>query len=121
MIEQIEGAPAGVVALKAVGEVGIDDYTEALKPGLDAAMAGGRKIRAVFLLGPEFTGYTKGARLEDLGLGLSFLRKWERCAVVTDAQRTRDLMRRYGWMMGRRLRHFSVADLPAALSWAAGK
>ena len=41
MIEQIEGAPAGVVALKAVGEVGIDDYTEALKPGLDAAMAGG--------------------------------------------------------------------------------
>ncbi|HUK77723.1 MAG TPA: STAS/SEC14 domain-containing protein [Thermoleophilia bacterium] len=121
MIEKIEGAPAGIVALKAVGEVGMDDYTKVVKPALESALAGGRKIRAVFLLGPEFTGYTKGAKAEDLGLGLSFLRKWERCAVVTDTQRIRDLMRRYGWMMGRRLKHFSVADLPAAISWAAGK
>ena len=120
MIERIEGAPPGIVAYKAVGEVSVDDYTQVLKPVLEAAMAGGRKIRAVFLLGPEFTGYTKGAKADDLGLGLSFLRKWERCAVVTDTPRIRDLMRRYGWMMGRRLKHFSVADLPAAMSWAAG-
>ncbi len=121
MIERIEDAPAGVVAFKAVGEVDLDDYAQVLKPALDSATAGGRKIRAVFLIGPEFTGYTKGVKREDLGLGLSFLRKWQRCAVVTDAQGIQDLMRRFGWMMGRRLRRFSVADLPAAMKWAAGE
>ena len=121
MIEKIEGAPAGVVAYKAVGELSLDDYRQVLKPALDSAMAGGRKIRAVFLLGPEFTGYSKGVKLEDLGIGLGFLRKWQRCAIVTDVGRIGDLMRRYGWMMGRRLKRFSVADLPAAMRWAAGE
>lgn len=121
MIERIEEAPAGVVAFKAVGEVSLEDYTQVLKPALDSAMAGGRKIRAVFLLGPEYSGYAKGVKREDLGVGLSFLRKWERCAIVTDAQGIRDLMRRFGWMMGRRLKHFRVADLPAAMDWAAGE
>ena len=29
-------------------------------------------------------------------------------------------MHRFGWLMGRRLRHFNVAELPAAMRWAAG-
>ena len=37
------------------------------------------------MIGPEFTGYSSGVKREDLGIGLGFLRKWERCAVVTDA------------------------------------
>ena len=121
MIEKIDDAPAGVLAFKAVGEVGLQDYTQVVKPALDAALAGGRKLRAVIVIGPEFTGYDKGVKREDLGFGLSFLRKWERCAVVTDSPRIRDLMRRFGWMMGKRLKQFSVADLSAAMEWAAGK
>jgi len=121
MIERIEDAPAGVLAFKAVGEVGLEDYTQVLKPAIDSATAGGRKIRAVFLIGPEYTGYAKGVKREDLGIGLGFLRKWERCAVVTDSPGIGDLMRRFGWMMGRRLKHFSVADLAAAMEWAAGR
>jgi hypothetical protein len=121
MIEKIDEAPAGVLAFKAVGQVDLNDYTQTLKPAIDAATAGGRKIRAVFLLGPEYTGYAKGVKREDLGIGLGFLRKWERCAVVTDSPGIRDLMRRFGWMMGKRLKHFSVADLPAAMSWAASR
>jgi hypothetical protein len=121
VIERLDGAPAGVLAFKAVGEVTVDDYTQVLKPALDTALSGGRKIRGVFLLGPEFTGYSSGAKLEDLGLGLGFMRKWARCAVVTDAQWIHDLMRRFGWLMGRRLRQFPVAELPAAMKWAAGE
>jgi hypothetical protein len=49
------------------------------------------------------------------------MRKWARCAVVTDAQWIHDLMRRVGWLMGRRLRQYSVAELPAAMKWAAGE
>ena len=121
MIEQIPKAPPGVLALKAVGEVDLDDYTRIVKPALDSAMSGGRKLRAVVLLGPEFTGYAKGIKREDLGIGLGFVRKVERCAVVTDKQGIRDLMRRFGWMLGKRLKQFGVADLQAAMDWAAGR
>ena len=53
MIERIEGAPARLVAFKAVGWVSMDDYIQVPKPALGFATAGGREIRAVFLLGPE--------------------------------------------------------------------
>ncbi len=119
MIEKIE-APAGVLAFKAVGEVSLDDYSQVLKPELDIATAGGRKLRALIVIGPEFTGYDKGAKLEDLGLSLGFIRKVQRLAVVTDAQWISDLMRRYGWVIGRRVKHFGLAELPAAMKWAAG-
>jgi hypothetical protein len=118
MIERLDGAPPGVLAFKAVGEVTLADYTEVLKPALDTALLSGRKLRAVFLIGPEFTGYSSGAKLEDLGLSLDFIRKWERCAVVTDEQWIHDLVRRYGWLAGRRLRRFHVAELQAAMQWA---
>jgi len=121
MIERIEEAPAGVLALKAVGEVTLADYTRVVKPALDQAMAGRGKIRVLLLLGAEFSGYDKNVKREDLGIGLGFLRKIERCAVVTDRQGIGDMMRRFGWMLGRRLKHFHVADLPAAMDWAAGR
>lgn len=119
MIERIDGAPAGVLAYKAVGEVTLADCTQVLKPALDTALSGGRKIRAVIVIGPEYTGHESGVRKEDLGLSLGFLRKLERCAVVTDAQWIQEPMRRFGWMLGKRLRRFPVAELPAAMEWAA--
>ena len=119
MIERLGGAPVGVLAFKAVGELVPEDYTQVLKPALDIATAGGHKIRAVFLLGPEFTGYSKGgAKLEDLGLSFGFVSKVERCAIVTDALWIHDLMQRFGWVLGNRLRQFSVAELPDAMKWA---
>lgn len=57
MIESID-APAGVVAFKAVGRVEASDYEDILKPALEQAIAGGRKARVVFVLGPEFDGYS---------------------------------------------------------------
>ena len=121
MIERIDGAPAGVLAYRAVGEVTLADYTQVLKPALDTAVAGGRKIRAVIVIGPEYTGHQSGIKKEDLGLSLGFLRKLERVAVVADSQGIHDLMRRFSWMLGKRVRHFPVAELPAAMGWAAGR
>ena len=54
-----------MLVFKAVGEVTLDDYTQILKPALDTALAGGRRLRAVFLIGPEFTGYSSGVKRED--------------------------------------------------------
>src|SRR5262249_34676258 len=83
VIERID-APEGVVAFKAVGTVEAADYGDVLAPAVEEAMAGGKKVRIVFVLGPEFSGYSAGAAWEDAKLWAPHLTGWERCAVVTD-------------------------------------
>ena len=119
MIELIEGTPAGVLAFKAVGEVHAEDYRTVLKPALEDLLAAGKKVRCVYVIGPEFKGYSGGAAWEDASIGLGHLTKWERCAVVTDTDWVRHLLRGFGWMMPGHLRLFAVAELPAAMEWAA--
>ena len=84
MIQIIDGAPEGVLAFKAVGEVGAKDYEDVLKPAFERALAGGRRIRLVLEIGPEYGGSSGGVALGDLGVVLPHLSKCERCAVVTD-------------------------------------
>ena len=120
MIELVDGAPMGVLAFKAIGEVHAEDYTSTLKPALDKLLADGRKVRCVYVMGPEFTGYSAGAAWEDTEIGLAHVTKWERCAVVTDKDWVRHLVKGFGWMMPGHLRLFEVADLPVAMEWAAG-
>ena len=59
MIEPIEGAPAGVLAFKAVGKV--EAAEQVLTPGIDMATAGGGKVRLVYELGAEYDEYSVGA------------------------------------------------------------
>lgn len=120
MIERIEGAPAGVVALRAVGRVDASDYDDVLKPALEAAVAEHGKVRFVYELGAEFDGYSAGASWEDLKLGTSHLTKWERCAVVTDHRWLGGAIRAFGMLLRGEVRVFPVAQRDAALAWAAG-
>src|SRR5262245_42133269 len=61
MIEPIADAPAGVLAVRAVGKVETADYENVLAPAVEAAISDRGKIRLVFELGVEFDGYTAGA------------------------------------------------------------
>ncbi|MEI6449864.1 MAG: STAS/SEC14 domain-containing protein [Actinomycetes bacterium] len=120
MIQIIDGAPAGVLAFKAVGEVDAKDYEDVLKPALERALAGGRKIRLVLEIGPEYEGSSGGGALGDMGVVLPHLKKCERCAVVTDRDWVERAVKGFGWMMGGRLRVFAIDRQAAAMAWAAG-
>ena len=118
MIELIEGAPRHVLAFRAVGEVRAADYEAVLRPAVTKALAAGRKLRVVYVLGPDFQGYADGAGWEDMTLGFSNLSHWERCAVVTDSDWVEHLVKGFGWLMGPSVRLFPQDELPAALDWA---
>ena len=120
MIQIIDGAPAGVLAFKAVGEVRAKDYEDVLKPAFERALAGGRKIRLVLEIGPEYEGSSGGGALGDMGVVLPHLKKCERCAVVTDRDWVERAVKGFGWMMGGRLRVFAIDRQAAAMAWAAG-
>jgi len=120
LIESIEDAPAGVLAFRAVGQVGPDDYRQVIKPAIDLQLAAGRKLRLVVVLDDSGTGPPDRTAFEDLGLGLSFLRRLKRIALVTDQDWAKGLTARFGWLLARRLRVFGASELGAALEWAAG-
>lgn len=120
MLEAIQDAPAGIVAVRAVGKVTTEDYDTVLKPAMQGAIAAHGKVRLAYELGPEFDGYSGGATWEDLKFGTEYLTKWERCAVITDHAVLGDAIRAFGVLMPGGVRVFPVAERGAALAWAAG-
>ena len=119
MVEAIQGAPPGVLAFKAVGEVRFEDYRDVVEPAAKATIAAGRKIRVVFVIGPECTGYSRGAVWADAKLGISELRHLKRCAVVTDHAWVKDSVKTVRWMAPTRLKVFGPGQLRDAMRWAA--
>jgi len=119
VVEAIQGAPPGVLAFKAVGEVRFEDYRDVVEPAAKATIAAGRKIRVVFVIGPECTGYSRGAVWADAKLGISELRHLKRCAVVTDHAWVKDSVKTVRWMAPTRLKVFGPGQLRDAMRWAA--
>lgn len=120
MIEAIEGAPAGVLAFRAIGTVERSDYEDVLRPAVEAAVADKGKVRLVYELGPAFDSYSAGAAWEDAKLWLPHLTAWERCAVVTDHRLIADALHAFRILMPGEVRVFPVDELDDALAWAAG-
>jgi hypothetical protein len=119
MIESIEGAPAGVLAFRAVGKVEAADYEQVLTPAIEAAIAQHGKIRLVYELGDEYEGYSAGAAWEDMRLWTPHVKRWEPCAVVTDHRMLADAVRGFAMLMSGEVKVFRVGELDEALAWAA--
>jgi hypothetical protein len=119
VIEALPNLPAGVIGFEAVGDVTAADYETVLRPALDAAAAAG-DIRLVYVLGGRFEGYSSGATWEDAKLiGAGHLSAWRRTALVSDHGSMSTLATMFGWLVPGKFRHFSVADLDKAITWAA--
>lgn len=118
MIELIEGLPAGVVGLEAVGKVTSDDYEEATA-AIAQALEGHEKIRLIHVLGERFSGYTAGGMWKDARLGLSHALSFERIAVVTDDARVRAQVKRAGWLVPGEIELFSNGQRADAVAWVA--
>ncbi len=119
MLQRIDGFDDNVVAVRAVGTVTADDYQSVLEPALEAAAAGGRKIRVLFELGEEFTGYDAGAMVEDTKAGLGSRGSFERIAVVSDVGWVRHAFGMFGGLMHGEVRVFANADEAEARAWIA--
>ena len=83
MFETMENLPAGVLGFRATGEVTASDYTDVLKPALDAVLQRGDDVRIVIEF-PEWSGMSGGAMWEDLKMGVERFTKWKRIALVTE-------------------------------------
>ncbi|WP_243048616.1 STAS/SEC14 domain-containing protein [Dyella sp. RRB7] len=117
MIEQIEGLPAGTLGFRASGQVTAADYERVLVPDIEAAFVVYRKLRLLYHLGPDFTGFDPGAMWDDAMLGFRHFSGWDRVALVTDVQWLRIAATAMGFAVPAEFRLFRNAELVKAIDW----
>jgi hypothetical protein len=119
MIETIENLPAGVIGFRSSGQVTASDYTDVLKPAVEAVIARGDDVRIVIEFG-DWSGMSGGALWEDLKMGIERFTKWKRIALVTDIEWMRHATNVFGWMTPGEVKTFTIAERDAAILWVAG-
>jgi len=117
MIKQIEGLPAGTLGFRASGQVTAADYERVLVPDVEAAFALNRKLRLLYLVDADFTGFDPGAMWDDAKLGMRHLSGWDRVALVTDVPWLRMTATAMGFVIPAEFRLFGLAELAAAKAW----
>jgi SpoIIAA-like len=117
MIERIPGLPEDVLGFSAKGTVTAKDYETVIIPAVEAQFARRSKVRFLYHLGTEFTGFEVAAMWDDARLGLKHFAGWEKMAVVSDVAWIRIAIEAFGLAMPGRVRVFHERELDAAKRW----
>ncbi len=119
MLKRMRDMPIGTVGFEAIGKVEDDDFEDTVEPVLRAEIAAGRKIRLLYLLGPELREYEGDTLAEEMKFAARHPTQYERVAVVSDEDWLRPALRVLSVLVPGQLRAFPVARLAAAREWLA--
>jgi hypothetical protein len=119
MLKPLNKMPAGTIGFEAVGEVEDDDWERSVEPQLRRTIAGGDRLRLLFLLGPRSGEIDDDAVQAEAGFHARHLQAYERLAVVTDEEWVRPALRGLSFLLPGHVRAFPVSDLEAAKRWLA--
>ena len=84
MLELIPNMPENVLGVKAEGKVTGEDYDRVLIPALEDLLKRHKRIRVLYQLGPDFSGFTAEAMWDDAKVGIQHITAFEKIAVVSD-------------------------------------
>ena len=119
MLRRIRDMPEGTFGFEAVGEVEDDDWEHAVEPVLRHEIADGRKVRLLYLLGPESRQVEGDALAADTGFRARHASSFERVAVVSDEDWVRPALRALSVLLPGKAKGFRVNELAAAKTWLA--
>jgi hypothetical protein len=109
--------PDSVLGFRASGELTGDDYRNVLVPAVEAALASQEKLRLLYILGDDVTGFSAGAAWQDTKVGLGHVTKWERVAVVSDKEWLRHSVDIFGYLIPGEIKAYSTVEEADARSW----
>ena len=78
MLTKISDVPDSVLGFRASGELTSDDYRDVLVPAVEAALQTRDKLRLLYLLGDDVTGFSPGAAWQDTKVGMTHPTRWEK-------------------------------------------
>lgn len=117
MLKRIADMPAGTIGFEAHGEVEDDDWEEVVEPVLREELAGGGKLRVLYLLGPSAQEVEGDAIEAGAGFRARHATSFDRVAVVSDEDWLRPALKTLSFMLPGKARGFRVADLANAKAW----
>jgi hypothetical protein len=117
LLERITDLPDAVLGFKASGELTGDDYRSVLVPAVEAGLASQEKLRLLYVLGDEVTGFSAGAAWQDTKVGIAHATKWEKIAVVSDKEWLRHSVNIFGYLIPGEIKAFSTAEEGEARAW----
>jgi hypothetical protein len=117
MIEGIENLPANTLGFVARGTVTANDYETVIIPAVEAAFSRTDKVRLLYHLGPDFSGFETEAMWDDAKIGFKHISGWERIAVVSDVEWIRAGMNIFRLAMPGHIRIFHNDALAEATRW----
>ncbi len=117
MIERIPNLPDNALGFTAKGTVTANDYESVIIPAVEGIFSRHDKVRFLYHLGDDFSGFEAAAMWDDTKLGLKHLTGWERMAVVTDVEWIRAAIRIFGLAIPGHVRVFHNRDYVDATRW----
>jgi hypothetical protein len=119
MLRRMPDMPTGTIGFEAIGEVEDDDWEEAVEPVLRREIADGRKVRLLYLLGPEAREVEGDAMKADTGFRARHATSFDRVAVVSDEDWMRPALRALSFLLPGKAKGFPVRELATAKTWLA--
>ena len=117
MLEIIQNMPDFVVAVRASGQVTGKDYEEILIPAVESSLKRHEKIRVLYQLDRDFSGFTAEALFDDARIGLRHRSAFEKIAVVTDVDWIEKSVHFFSLFVPCPVRIFGNHDLSIAKAW----
>jgi hypothetical protein len=117
VIEQIPDLPDNVLGFSAKGSVTAGDYEAVIIPAVEALFSRYRKVRLLYQLGEEFSGFDAAAMWDDTKVGFKHFTGWERMAVVSDVEWIRGAVRVFGLAIPGHVRVFHNREFAEAVRW----
>ena len=117
MLKIMDDLPSNVLGVSAEGRITGTDYETVLIPAIEEKLKTNKKIRMLYHLGSNFTGFDLNAMMDDAKIGMKHLSAWERIALVSDHEMINAFAKFFGHMLSCELRIFKTAELEEAKTW----
>ena len=117
MFEIIQDMPDNVVAVRASGQISGKDYDDVLIPAVDSSLKRHGKIRILYQLSRDFSGFTAEAMFDDAKVGIRHRTSFEKIAVVTDADWISRAVQFFSVFIPCPVKVFGNNDMSGAKAW----
>jgi SpoIIAA-like len=117
MIEVIPGLPPHVTAFRAIGVINRNDYYKTINPLVKKVASAYGKINYMLVIQTPLKNYTLGAWIEDATLGLRYITKWKKIAIVSEKEGIVNFTNTFGKLNPGETKGFKMEDLGLAEKW----
>ena len=121
MIHTIKNLPSNMVGFKAVGEISEKDFTDTLMPEVKTLIDKTDKLNYMLVLDTSIKHFSVGAWFQDAILGVKYLTKWNRAAIVTDVESIRTFTNIFSVLIPGEFKGFEHSQLQEAIDWVSEK